>query len=97
MGAADAVSTIIRNTIRQLNTPDHIRGRMTSVNQIFFQGGPQLGEVESGIVAALLGVPFAIVSGGIGCIVGALFILFKWPQLRTYNGDEHQSPTAEEG
>ena len=50
-GAADSVSTIIRNTIRQLQTPDHIRGRMTSVNQIFFQGGPQLGEVEAGVVA----------------------------------------------
>ena len=89
MGAADAVSTIIRSTIRQLNTPDHIRGRMTSVNQIFFQGGPQLGEVESGIVASLFGVPAAIISGGIGCIVGALLIVLKWPQLRAYNGDEH--------
>jgi MFS family permease len=90
MGAADAVSTIIRNTIRQLNTPDHIRGRMTAVNQIFFQGGPQLGEVESGIVASLFGVPAAIISGGIGCIVGTALIVLKWPQLRTYNGDEHQ-------
>jgi len=89
MGAADAVSTIIRNTIRQLNTPDHIRGRMTSVNQIFFQGGPQLGEVESGLVASLFGVPAAIISGGIGCIVGTALIVLKWPQLRTYNGDEH--------
>jgi MFS family permease len=89
MGAADAVSTIIRNTIRQLNTPDHIRGRMTSINQIFFQGGPQLGEVESGIVATLFGVPAAIISGGIGCIVGTIFIVLKWPQLRSYNGDEH--------
>ena len=53
-GAADGVSTIIRNTIRQLQTPDHIRGRMTSVNQIFFQGGPQLGEVEAGTVAQFL-------------------------------------------
>jgi MFS family permease len=89
MGAADAISTIIRNTIRQLNTPDHIRGRMTAINQIFFQGGPQLGEVESGIVASLFGVPAAIISGGIGCIVGAALIVLKWPQLRTYNGDEH--------
>ncbi len=88
MGAADALSTIIRNTIRQLQTPDHIRGRMTSINQIFFQGGPQLGEVEAGLVAALFGVPFAIVSGGIGCILGMLLILRKWPQLLTYNGDE---------
>ena len=61
-GAADSVSTIIRNTIRQLQTPDHIRGRMTSVNQIFFQGGPQLGEVEAGVVAQLLGAPFAIIN-----------------------------------
>lgn len=89
MGAADAVSTIIRNTIRQLNTPDHIRGRMTSVNQIFFQGGPQLGEVESGIVASLFGVPAAIISGGIGCILGTILIVLKWPQLRSYDGVEH--------
>jgi MFS family permease len=89
MGAADAVSTIIRNTIRQLNTPDHIRGRMTAVNQIFFQGGPQLGEVESGIVASLFGVPAAIISGGIGCVVGTALIVMKWPQLRSYNGNEH--------
>jgi MFS family permease len=88
-GAADSVSTIIRNSIRQLQTPDHIRGRMTSVNQIFFQGGPQLGEVEAGVVAQLFGAPFAIISGGIGCIVGMWLIIRKWPLLLTYNGDEH--------
>jgi Arabinose efflux permease len=88
-GAADSVSTIIRNTIRQLQTPDHIRGRMTSVNQIFFQGGPQLGEVEAGVVAQLFGAPFAIISGGIGCIVGMWLIIRKWPIMRSYNGDEH--------
>ncbi len=88
-GSADTVSTIIRNTIRQLNTPDHIRGRMVSVNQIFFQGGPQLGEVESGIVASLFGVPAAIISGGIGCLLGVGLIVLRWPQLRSYNGDEH--------
>jgi MFS family permease len=88
VGASDAVSTIIRNTIRQLQTPDHIRGRMTSINQLFFQGGPQMGEVEAGLVAQAFGVPFTIISGGIGCILGMLFIIRKWPQLRTYNGDE---------
>ena len=97
IGASDTVSTIIRNTIRQLNTPDHIRGRMTAINQIFFQGGPQLGEVESGIVATLFGVPAMIISGGVGCIVGIGFILLKWPQLRTYNGDEYMQaqPSAD--
>ena len=88
-GAADAVSTIIRNTIRQLQTPDHIRGRMTSINQIFFQGGPQLGEVEAGIVAQLFGAPAAIISGGIACVLGMSLIVRKWPALLTYNGDEH--------
>jgi MFS family permease len=87
-GAADGVSTIIRNTIRQLQTPDHIRGRMTSVNQIFFQGGPQLGEMEAGTVAQFFGAPFAVISGGIGCIVGTVLIIRKWPQLTKYNGDE---------
>jgi MFS family permease len=88
VGGADTVSPIIRNTIRQLSTPDYIRGRMTSVNQIFFQGGPQLGEMEAGLVAQLFSVPFAIISGGIGCILATLLIARRWPQLRTYNGDE---------
>lgn len=85
IGAADTVSTIIRNTIRQLQTPDHIRGRMTSVNQIFFQGGPQLGEVEAGLAASAFGVPFAIISGGIGSIIAAALIVWKWPELKTYD------------
>jgi MFS family permease len=88
MGAADSVSTIIRNTIRQLNTPDSIRGRMTSINQIFFMGGPQLGEIEAGAVAQLFGVPFAIVTGGIGTILGVWLIVTLWPALPRYNGDE---------
>jgi MFS family permease len=88
IGAADTVSTIIRNTIRQLTTPDYIRGRMISINQIFFQGGPQLGEVEAGLVAQIFGAPFAIISGGIGSILAVVWISQHWPQLRTYNGDE---------
>lgn len=88
MGAADSVSTIIRNTVRQINTPDHIRGRMVSINQIFFQGGPQLGEVEAGLVGKLIGVPAAIISGGVAVIITVWWIVRKWPQLLNYNGDE---------
>ena len=88
IGAADSVSTIIRNTIRQLITPDTLRGRMTSINQIFFMGGPQLGEIEAGAVAKFFGVPFAIVSGGMGAILGALLVASVWPALVRYNGDE---------
>ena len=87
-GAADSVSTIIRNTIRNLNTPDSLRGRMTGVNQIFFMGGPQLGELEAGAAAHAFGVPFAIFSGGIGTILIVALIAARWPVLLRYNGDE---------
>jgi MFS family permease len=94
VGAADSVSMIIRNTIRQLQTPDYIRGRMTGINQIFFMGGPQLGEVEAGVVAQLFGVPFAIISGGIGCLAAVAWISRRWPQLRNYDGEEPQLAEA---
>jgi hypothetical protein len=61
---------------------------MTSINQIFFLGGPQLGEVEAGLVAQLFSAPFAVITGGIGCILAVGWIARRWPQLRHYNGDE---------
>lgn len=85
IGAADSVSTILRNTIRQLATPDYIRGRMVSINQIFFAGGPQLGEIEAGVVAQAFGVPAAILSGGLGCIAAVVFVSRAWPQLPEYD------------
>jgi MFS family permease len=88
VGAADAVSTILRNTLRQLQTPDAMRGRMVSINQIFFMGGPQLGEIEAGMAAQALGTPFAIISGGVGTILAVGLVLLKWPALKHYNGDE---------
>ena len=94
IGAADSVSTIIRNTIRQLNTPDSMRGRMTGINQIFFMGGPQLGEIEAGAVAQFFGVPFAIISGGVGTILGVWLVASIWPALTRYNGDEPNIMTA---
>ena len=83
-GAADTVSTILRQTIRQLVTPNYLRGRMTSVNMIFFMGGPQLGEVEAGTVAALIGAPLSVVTGGVACVLAALFTFVKAKSLRQY-------------
>lgn len=62
---------------------------MNLENQLFFQGGPQLGEVESGVVASLVGVPATIVLGGVGCLAGAAAVAWRWPVLRHYRGDEH--------
>jgi len=83
-GATDTVSMVIRNVIRQLATPNHMRGRMTSVNMIFFMGGPQLGELEAGLVAQGLGAPFSVVSGGVGCLLATGWISARTPALRRY-------------
>ena len=83
-GAADTVSMIIRNVIRQLETPDRLRGRMTGVNMVFFMGGPQLGELEAGAVANWFGAPFSVISGGVGCLIATTWIAAATPALRRY-------------
>jgi MFS family permease len=88
VGAADMVSTVLRNIIRQLATPDRLRGRMTSVNMMFFMGGPQLGEIEAGLVANSFGAPFSVVTGGIGCLVATAWIAAKTPALRRYRRED---------
>jgi MFS family permease len=88
IGASDSVSAVIRNTIRQLQTPDRLRGRVVSVNQIFFMGGPQLGELRAGLVAQVTSVPFAIISGGIACLAALAWVDRRWPELRAYDGEQ---------
>jgi MFS family permease len=83
-GASDTVSMVIRGTIRQLRTPDELRGRMTAVGMIFFAGGPQLGEFESGIAASLIGAPIAVVVGGLLCVAMVGAVALRVPELRRY-------------
>jgi MFS family permease len=90
VGLSDTISTVVRQTVRQLVTPDAIRGRMTGVNMIFFMGGPQLGELEAGFVASLfasaaLGASVAVVSGGIGTILVVAFIAARAKVVREYD------------
>ena len=84
-GATDTVSMVIRNIIRQLETPDRLRGRMTGVNMVFFIGGPQLGEFEAGAVANWLGATFSVVSGGVGCVLATGWVAATTPALRRYH------------
>lgn len=67
-GAADMVSTVMRQTIRQLATPDAMRGRMSAYSSLYFISGPQLGDVESGIAAKFWGERVAVVAGGAACV-----------------------------
>jgi hypothetical protein len=79
---------VIRQTIRQLMTPDELRGRMVAVNMVFFAGGPQLGEFQAGVLASLLGGPVAVLIGGILCIVFVVATSARVPELRAYDGPE---------
>src|SRR3990167_6425914 len=88
VGFGDMFSTIIRNTIRQLITPDYLRGRMASVMRIFFQGGPQLGDMEAGFLAKVIGGPVSVVVGGVGTVIITVLIIWKNKSLRNYTLDK---------
>lgn len=88
VGFWDMVSSVIRNTIRQMITPDHLRGRMVSVMRIFFQGGPQLGEIEAGVLASVVGGPLSVVLGGIGTVCITSLVGYLSPHLRNYKGKD---------
>ncbi len=83
-GAADTVSTVLRQTIRQLVTPNHLRGRMTSINMMFFMGGPQLGELEAGVLAGFIGAPLSVVIGGLGSLIAAAIAAVKSKSLMKF-------------
>jgi MFS family permease len=80
-GAADSVSVVVRNTLVQLETPDEMRGRVSAVSSIFIGASNQLGEFESGAVAALWGPVVSVVSGGIGTLLVAAAWLKLFPAL----------------
>ena len=82
MGAADAVSVVVRVSLVQLATPDEMRGRVGAVNFLFIHASNQLGEFESGLTAALLGAVPAAALGGIGTIAVALLWMKLFPSLR---------------
>jgi hypothetical protein len=82
MGAADTVSMVLRISLVQLATPDHMRGRVGAVNFLFVNASSQLGEFESGMTAALFGAMPSVVLGGLGTILVALLWMIIFPTLR---------------
>jgi MFS family permease len=82
IGASDIVSVVIRFSLVQLQTPDDMRGRVSAVNALFIGTSNQLGEFESGAVAALLGAVASVVVGGCATIAVALIWMWLFPELR---------------
>jgi hypothetical protein len=82
-GLGSTIGSVLRGTTNQLLTPDHMRGRVAAINQIFTNGGPQLGQFESGVVGQLFGAPFSALTGGIGAtlIVSLIALL---PRVRRF-------------
>jgi MFS family permease len=83
-GAADTVSAVLRNIVRQTETPDRLRGRMIGISMVFFMGGPQLGEFESGVAAQWLGAGIAVTAGGVASVLTTAWIAWRTPALRAY-------------
>jgi len=83
-GMADQVSVVMRQTTIQLATPDALRGRVSSVNMIAIAASNQLGAVESGFVAAATSPTFAVVSGGLGCLLVLAIVVWRVPELRRH-------------
>jgi len=90
-GAADMVSAIFRNTILQVATPDALRGRLQGVFIVVVAGGPRFGDIESGTVATLVSTEFAVVSGGLACLVGLVLLAAKYPSFSRYDA-QHPVP-----
>jgi MFS family permease len=93
-GAADTVSMTFRHTIRQLATPDHLRGRIAAVHAVFSGGGPELGDFEAGVTARIFGTQPAVIIGGIAVVLVAGGAALFSPRIRDYTLGE---PERSEG
>ena len=82
LGAADMISVFIRSTLIQINTPDEVRGRVSAISGLAVSASNELGEMQSGLAAGLLGATGAVVFGGVGAIVVTIAWAWLFPELR---------------
>lgn len=80
-GALDNISVVVRSTLVQVLTPDHTRGRVSAVNNIFITTSNELGGFESGLTAAIFGPMISVVGGGIGTILVVIATAWIWPEI----------------
>ncbi len=84
-GWADVISAIFRSTILQLSAPDRLRGRLSGIHILVVTGGPRLGDLEAGLVAAAFTPAISVVSGGLLCVAGAALLAWRVPELWSYH------------
>jgi len=87
-GAADVISAVFRSTILQLTVPDALRGRLSGIHILVVTGGPRLGDLEAGLVAAAFTPTVSVVSGGLLCIAGAALVAWRAPAFRRYRAGD---------
>jgi hypothetical protein len=80
-GALDTISVVIRHTLVQIRTPDHLRGRVAAINSVFISASNELGGFESGLAAAFFGPVISVVGGGIGTILVVVAVAAIWPGI----------------
>lgn len=95
-GAADAVSMTMRHTIRNLATPNELRGRIAATHSAFASGGPRLGEFQTGIMASFIGVRTTTIVGGIGIVLVAAGIAKLIPAVLKYEFEPDSEEDGEE-
>jgi MFS family permease len=83
-GGADVLSAVFRNLIVQLDTPDALRGRVTSIHVLTVTAGPRVGDIEAAAVAAAIGAQLSVVSGGLLCLVGTVAVARAFPELAAH-------------
>jgi hypothetical protein len=83
-GIGDTISAILRSTINQLSTPDQLRGRMSSINSVFDNSGPQLGQFQAGALAAAIGAEFSVMTGALVVLFIVAMLAARFPHVRDY-------------
>jgi MFS family permease len=96
-GCADVISAVFRSTIIQLAVPDALRGRLAGLQIAVVTGGPRVGDLEAGAVAAGFGNTVSVVSGGLACIAGALLLARALPGFRRQRMDPVHHDAAAPG
>jgi transmembrane secretion effector len=91
-GAADVISAVFRGTILQTVLTDSVRGRLSAIHILVVTGGPRLGDLEAGLVAAAFTPTISVVSGGLACVAGVFAVAWLYPEFARYVAPASRRP-----